>query len=431
LLSFNFIHQHGLTSWHKYPYIGYESKCQADKVQKPFATVQSWGIIESNHENHMELALRYIGPISVGFNGAHPSFLSYNGGIFNTRDCAQEERRVTRLHRDWDDDASHDDEYYETNRASHTNTYHSETSVVKYWIARNSWGTGWGENGYVRIQRGGGSKGIKGICGIARSPSVALGGVLLKRINHIVSPKDAYLADQRSDATERIKQSISHNGYSDSIDPTGSYQANSKIGKDYFTMDSDHIDHNINGSVDGSSDSSDYQLSLHDVNPDIEFLDDPRPGIGHMFCNTIGVRTTNSWCHRSVEWSTGHWLAICVAIGVIVNLFVIWPLTTDCRRRRRRRLLVLKKQQEDNEFVINRQVHPTTLPITENERLLPYQHSCTLNGTNRIVDGLRTRNESEILSQNGCCEVTTEQSSLLPSNDSKTRTMYAGLSVIT
>jgi hypothetical protein len=53
---------------------------------------------------------------------------------------------------------------------------------VKYWIARNSWGKGWGEEGYVRIKRGSGKVGQKGVCGIAKGPSVALGGALLPSI---------------------------------------------------------------------------------------------------------------------------------------------------------------------------------------------------------------------------------------------------------
>jgi hypothetical protein len=44
---------------------------------------------------------------------------------------------------------------------------------------RNSWGRAWGENGYVRVKRGDGRKGTRGVCGIARTPSVALGGVTL------------------------------------------------------------------------------------------------------------------------------------------------------------------------------------------------------------------------------------------------------------
>jgi hypothetical protein len=51
-----------------------------------------------------------------------------------------------------------------------------DTETIRYWIARNSWGASWGENGFVRVKRGSGEKGVPGVCGIARSPSVALGG---------------------------------------------------------------------------------------------------------------------------------------------------------------------------------------------------------------------------------------------------------------
>ncbi len=52
-----------------------------------------------------------------------------------------------------------------------------EIEITRYWIARNSWGVSWGEEGFVRVKRGSGEKGVAGVCGIARSPSVALGGM--------------------------------------------------------------------------------------------------------------------------------------------------------------------------------------------------------------------------------------------------------------
>jgi KDEL-tailed cysteine endopeptidase len=89
LLAFYFIHRYGLASTASYPYVGQEGKCQIDRVANPIASVQSWGILTSNHEDNMERVLRNIGPIAVGVNGAHPSFLSYSGGIFDVSDCDQ------------------------------------------------------------------------------------------------------------------------------------------------------------------------------------------------------------------------------------------------------------------------------------------------------------------------------------------------------
>lgn len=160
LLAFYFIHRYGLTSWDTYPYTGHQDTCREELINHPVATVKSWGIISPNHENHMAMVLRYIGPIAVGINGASDSFLSYRGGIFDEPNCRQGANHALLI----------------TGYGEETN---ARGHLVRYWYARNSWGTSWGENGYVRIKRGDGFKGTLGVCGIARSPSVALGGYLL------------------------------------------------------------------------------------------------------------------------------------------------------------------------------------------------------------------------------------------------------------
>jgi hypothetical protein len=63
--------------------------CRKNQIQNPIATVESWGLLHKNHENLIEYALLYVGPVAVGFNGADPSFINYGSGIFDSVDCDQ------------------------------------------------------------------------------------------------------------------------------------------------------------------------------------------------------------------------------------------------------------------------------------------------------------------------------------------------------
>eukprot|EP00977_Amphora_coffeiformis_P005863 scaffold1230_cov166-Amphora_coffeaeformis.AAC.6 len=122
LLAFYYIHQNGLVSWEDYPYKAKADTCEIDATQNPVATVKSWGMIQSNHEKHMELALRYIGPIAVGINGDNNEFLAYSGGIFDSPRCKQKANHALLI-------------------VGYGEEENRDGEIVKYWIARNRYVT--------------------------------------------------------------------------------------------------------------------------------------------------------------------------------------------------------------------------------------------------------------------------------------------------
>jgi C1A family cysteine protease len=71
------------------------------------------------------------GPIAV-YVQAQGGFMSYGGGIFNGY-CGQYDHAVTAV--GW-----------------------GQSGATSYWIIRNSWGTGWGESGHIRVQINGNCK---------------------------------------------------------------------------------------------------------------------------------------------------------------------------------------------------------------------------------------------------------------------------------
>ncbi|KAJ0016451.1 hypothetical protein Pint_10417 [Pistacia integerrima] len=134
----------GLTTEADYPYEEIDGNCKTKKVATRAAKITGYKDVPANNEKALLQAVANQ-PVSVAIEGSGDSFQFYSSGVF-TGDC---------------------DTYL--NHAVTAIGYGTGTSGTKYWLIKNSWGTDWGESGYMRIQRDVSAR--EGLCGIAMEAS--------------------------------------------------------------------------------------------------------------------------------------------------------------------------------------------------------------------------------------------------------------------
>lgn len=122
-----------------YPYTGTEGSCQFDS-SKGVGGIRGW--IQPKKEEELVDYIAHYGPIVCTMDASSMSFSTYTSGIYSDNDNCDP---------------------LSINHGICLIGYGTENDV-KYWIAKNSWGKEWGEDGFVRMIRG------KDICGIAVSP---------------------------------------------------------------------------------------------------------------------------------------------------------------------------------------------------------------------------------------------------------------------
>uniref|UniRef100_A0A672JTA3 Cathepsin 12 n=1 Tax=Sinocyclocheilus grahami TaxID=75366 RepID=A0A672JTA3_SINGR len=133
--AYDYVIHKGLESSDTYPYT---SPCFYDR-SSVVTRISDYRFIPARDEQALADAVATIGPITVAIDADHPSFLFYSSGIYKESNCNPNN----------------------LNHAVLVVGYGSEGGK-DYWIIKNSWGTGWGDGGYMRMIRNG-----KNTCGIA------------------------------------------------------------------------------------------------------------------------------------------------------------------------------------------------------------------------------------------------------------------------
>uniref|UniRef100_A0A0N5A140 Cathepsin L n=1 Tax=Parastrongyloides trichosuri TaxID=131310 RepID=A0A0N5A140_PARTI len=142
--AFEYNKYYGMIMEKEYPYNYKDSQC--DIGDKEFVgKISRWVSLQTNDEDYLKLIIGTVGPIAVGIDASLESFQAYSHGIYDDPTCPKT-----------------------LNHAVLLIGYGKDDLNGEYWLVKNSYGTTWGEQGYLRIRRG------LNRCGIAMAAAVPI-----------------------------------------------------------------------------------------------------------------------------------------------------------------------------------------------------------------------------------------------------------------
>ena len=124
--ALDYITNGGITTESLFPYTGHDTLCSNKPENSPVIKTSSYALIASDADS-IKQAINDYGPITVNMY-ADCDFLTYSGGVYTHEDitwCAQGGLHAVEI------------------------VGYNDTG--NYWICKNSWGTGWGESGFFKM----------------------------------------------------------------------------------------------------------------------------------------------------------------------------------------------------------------------------------------------------------------------------------------
>lgn len=136
----------GIDTEMSYPYQAQQERCRFIRADIG-ADDTGFQDIPQGDEQKLKEAVGTVGPVSVAIDASHRSFQFYESGIYYEPMCSQ-----TQL-----------------DHGVLVAGYGINEDDIEYWLVKNSWGTTWGDQGYIKMARN-----RDNMCGIASSASFPL-----------------------------------------------------------------------------------------------------------------------------------------------------------------------------------------------------------------------------------------------------------------
>ncbi|XP_061573544.1 cathepsin S-like [Cololabis saira] len=122
------IDNQGIDSEAAYPYAGRDQDCRYRAVYRA-ANCSSYRFLPQGDEGALKAALATVGPISVAIDARRPRFAFYRSGVYDDSSCTQKVNHGVLA------------------------VGYGTLNGQDYWLVKNSWGSRFGDQGYIRMAR--------------------------------------------------------------------------------------------------------------------------------------------------------------------------------------------------------------------------------------------------------------------------------------
>ncbi|KAK7605317.1 hypothetical protein V9T40_007175, partial [Parthenolecanium corni] len=144
-------HNNGIDTERSYPYEARNGRCRYSKW-KSGASDKGYYTVQQDNERLLQNAVAFKGPVAVSID-ADNDFRFYDSGVMYSESCSSTSLDHSVL----------------------IVGYGTTSRGQDYWLVKNSWGTSWGEQGYIRMSRNRNNN-----CGIASNPPAELAPETMK-----------------------------------------------------------------------------------------------------------------------------------------------------------------------------------------------------------------------------------------------------------